>query len=453
MKQTGQQSTFKKMEDQRSARILTLSIFATIVILLIVIGISMFPMDRKTISACVIGIVLLMVPLWLVKRDRIHAGSVLFVLTALGLTTHVATVGQGIHDIAIIAYPIIFIFAGMNMNRAFFRLIIALAMGAVLWLAVGENMGWYIPQPLLISNWLYLAGVAALLLLAAFTVELLIANIRTNLVLARQEIAKRMQTEEKFRAIFDTTGDGILIADFAGKKFTDGNKAICDMLGYTLEEIKNMGVADIHPEEQLASVIEDFHGLPGQGNFLQLDIPLKRKDGSTLYADINSTVIILAGEKYRLGIFRDATKRIKAEEALQMLNEDLKIAQRLTKIGNWKWVTASGETTWSEQLCHINGWDPNVPVPPFAEMEKFYTPDSWKRLNEMVTKALTKREPYEAELEQIRTDGARIVVFVRGECNLDAEGRVTDLHGTVQDVTETKHLQEQLLNSHTQGSH
>ena len=50
---------------------------------------------------------------------------------------------------------------------------------------------------------------------------------------------KIRESEQKFRAIFDNATDGILLADIVNKKIFTGNKTICRMIGYTLEEIKN----------------------------------------------------------------------------------------------------------------------------------------------------------------------------------------------------------------------
>src|SRR4030042_4859574 len=56
---------------------------------------------------------------------------------------------------------------------------------------------------------------------------------------------------EIYKTVFDNAADGILIAVVESKKFHIGNKMICEMLGYSLEEIENMGIVDIHPEEVL----------------------------------------------------------------------------------------------------------------------------------------------------------------------------------------------------------
>jgi PAS domain S-box-containing protein len=131
-----------------------------------------------------------------------------------------------------------------------------------------------------------------------------------------------------YETTFDNATDGILIAVIENKKFYMGNKMICEMLGYSLEEIKNMKVMDIHPEEDLPYVIEQFEKQSKRELGLARDIPVKRRDDSIFYADINSFLITLPGKTYLVGIFRDVTERKRQEEALRKARDELGIRVR-----------------------------------------------------------------------------------------------------------------------------
>ncbi len=131
------------------------------------------------------------------------------------------------------------------------------------------------------------------------------------------------ESEQRFRALFDNANDGILLADIENKKFCEGNKTIGQMLGYSLEEIKTLEVLDIHPEKDLPYVIDQFERQSRKEFTLAKDIPVKRKDGSVFYADINSSSITLAGKTYLMGIFRDITERKEAQTRLKEYSERL----------------------------------------------------------------------------------------------------------------------------------
>ena len=132
------------------------------------------------------------------------------------------------------------------------------------------------------------------------------------------------ESGERFRAVFNKAIDGILLTDTEAKKFYMANEAICQMLGYTREEIMNLGVADIHPEEDLPRVVDEFEKQVKGVITLAKDIPVKRKDGSILLADVNSSKITLGDRMYLLGIFRDITERKKAERRLKESEQRLR---------------------------------------------------------------------------------------------------------------------------------
>jgi sigma-B regulation protein RsbU (phosphoserine phosphatase) len=141
---------------------------------------------------------------------------------------------------------------------------------------------------------------------------------------------KRMETalsdsETKFKSIFDHATDGIILADIETKKFFDANSVMCNLLGYGLDEVRRMGVMEIHPQESLPYVLDQFEKQAKGEITLAKDIPVKRQDGSVVYADISSGPIELSGKHYIMGIFRDITERKRTEEEIKKKLEELEI--------------------------------------------------------------------------------------------------------------------------------
>jgi PAS domain S-box-containing protein len=125
------------------------------------------------------------------------------------------------------------------------------------------------------------------------------------------------ESEERFKAIFDKMVDGILVADTSTRKFTMANNSMSKLLGYEIDELKNLSVNDIHPPEDLAYVIDAFAKQARKEFLTAENIPVKKKDGTVFFADINSTPIKLSGQEYLVGIFRDVTSRKKNEEKIK----------------------------------------------------------------------------------------------------------------------------------------
>ena len=127
--------------------------------------------------------------------------------------------------------------------------------------------------------------------------------------------------------------------------------------------------------------------------------------------------------------------------------ESLCEAQRLAHLGSWDWVAATDTVRWSDELYRINGRDPRLPPPRFAEMSSCYTPESWERLSAAVARSLRTGEPFELDLDLVRRDGATRRTTARGAVDRDASGTITGLHGTVQDITERWRAEEELRES------
>ena len=95
----------------------------------------------------------------------------------------------------------------------------------------------------------------------------------------------------------------------------------------------SLGVQDLHPEEDLPSVFDHFaRHLRGEDT-VAAEIPVKRKDGTVFYADVNPVLVLLEGKQLILGVFRDITERKQAEEERKILDSHLQQAQKMEAIG------------------------------------------------------------------------------------------------------------------------
>ena len=144
---------------------------------------------------------------------------------------------------------------------------------------------------------------------------------------------------------------------------------------------------------------------------------------------------------------QDYTERKEAEEALKVSEDQLKEAQRLSKVGNWEWIIENDVVTWSDELYNIAGLDLERSAPKYEEHPKFYSRESFSLLDRAVRNTLKTDEPYNLLLELIRVDGGHRWVDAHGEVIKNAEGQVIGLRGTVQDINEHEIAEKALQES------
>jgi two-component system sensor histidine kinase/response regulator len=134
--------------------------------------------------------------------------------------------------------------------------------------------------------------------------------------------------------VFDSVQDGIIVAEAQSRHFRMCNAAMCGMLGYSRDELLNLGVAGIHPEESMAYVASQFDRMARGEIGIAPSLPMKRKDGTVFHADVSTGPMMTGGVACLVGVFRDITEREQAERALQDRNIQLESAKVAAETAN-----------------------------------------------------------------------------------------------------------------------
>jgi len=97
-------------------------------------------------------------------------------------------------------------------------------------------------------------------------------------------------SEKKYRSIFDNSAEGIFQTSPEGR-FLTVNSALCEILGYTKEELLNTSIfKDIY---SVPSQREDLlKELESKGEVKNYQVTLRKKDGSEIYVKMNDKLVI-----------------------------------------------------------------------------------------------------------------------------------------------------------------
>ncbi len=144
------------------------------------------------------------------------------------------------------------------------------------------------------------------------------------------------------------------------------------------------------------------------------------------------------------GAASDITERKRFEKDLIRSEKELKKAQEITHIGSWYLDIETSKVVWTEELYRMYGFDSSLPPPPYTEHMKLFTPESWEMLSSSLAITSETGIPYELELKTVKKDGSNGWMWVRGETELDKDGKAIGLWGAAQDITERKRAEESL---------
>jgi PAS domain S-box-containing protein len=140
-----------------------------------------------------------------------------------------------------------------------------------------------------------------------------------RIVGSAQDITELKQTEQalresegRYRSLFESAPDGILVADPEGT-YVDVNPSGLAMLGYSRDELIGMKSADVLAPKEFSRVDSALTEI-NQGVEHRHEWQFRRKDGSVFDADVLATVM---ADGRILAVVRDATERKRMEEQLR----------------------------------------------------------------------------------------------------------------------------------------
>jgi len=148
----------------------------------------------------------------------------------------------------------------------------------------------------------------------------------------RQAIEALQSSEEQYRAIFNSTQDGMIMWDLAGR-IVDINPAALAMHGYTRDEVTQFEPSMFIPPESVEQY-QRFLREVAAGKPFQVEAPAVRKDGSRFWADVQGSPVTYRGAPHLLAMIRDVTERKQAEEERARLEAQLRQAQKMEAIGH-----------------------------------------------------------------------------------------------------------------------
>jgi len=152
--------------------------------------------------------------------------------------------------------------------------------------------------------------------------------------LPESEIAERKRIQEalkiseiRYRRLFETAKDGILILDADTGRITDANPFLMELLGYSHAELLGKMLWEIGPFRDIAASRDAFRKLQRKKYIRYEDLPLETKGRRRRHVEFVSNVYRVNGTKVIQCNIRDITERHQAE--LSLVNISIEMEKRV----------------------------------------------------------------------------------------------------------------------------
>lgn len=130
------------------------------------------------------------------------------------------------------------------------------------------------------------------------------------------------QFGSSFKPVFEETVDAIIITDGSSEKIIDVNKAACELLGRDKNSIIETHLFNYFEDETLSEIKKTPSQITMYGSVLS-DRKVKTKSGQLIPVDLTINTFSENGNNYVMTTLRDVSERIKYENEIVAMNEEL----------------------------------------------------------------------------------------------------------------------------------
>ncbi|MCK9282060.1 MAG: PAS domain S-box protein [Melioribacteraceae bacterium] len=263
-----------------------------------------------------------------------------------------------------------------------------------------------------------------------------------------QDITKHKRAEEtlmiletRYRRLFETAKDGIIILDADTGMIIDVNPFLIDLLDYSIENFIGKELWELGFFKDIAANKNKFLELQQNKYVRYEDLPLETANGRKLYVEFISNIYLVNNKRVIQCNIRDITERKLAEESKREIEQNYKTLansgtaliwtagiDKLCNYFNDVWLEFTGRTL-DEEMG--NGWVEGV------------HPNDIERCFDIYTTAFDRRENFSMEYRLKRRDGEYRWILDDGCPRYNSKGEFIGYIGHCLDISERRHFEEE----------
>jgi PAS domain S-box-containing protein len=249
-------------------------------------------------------------------------------------------------------------------------------------------------------------------------------------------------SEARYRRLFETAQDAILILDQASGKIMDANPFVIDLLGYSLDELLGKELWEIGLFSDTQESKAAMERLQENGYIRYEDIPLQTKGGKRVEVEFVSNSYLVDDLEVIQCNIRDITDRKWAEEAARISAERFRFLAESMPIITFT-ATPDGRMDYcNRQLTEFTGLTCEELCA--SGRGPFTHPDETEENERLWRHSIVSGEPFQFESRFRRADGIYRWHLTRAAAMRDAGGIVIWV-GSSTDIDDRKSVEETLV--------
>ncbi|MCR9099939.1 MAG: PAS domain-containing protein [bacterium] len=247
-------------------------------------------------------------------------------------------------------------------------------------------------------------------------------------------ISAKKKLEAEYRLLVDNIGDALVTTDLEGRVLY-ASKSWKTNFNLDQEAALGQPIANFCMEEDRTGFVAFISEIAdGDLSKLTLEHRLKLSGHQFLWVETKGN---LDSDGDRLiFLIRDISERKQTEQKLQLTSQLLSDTQEMAKVGGWRLDVESGQTTWTEEVYRIHEVPKSFNHNKDAGI-KYYHPDDQEALKTALDNAIQSNIKFDHTFQFITPKGNKKWVRITGS-PVVRDGKVVEVQGLFQDITEQK---------------
>jgi rsbT co-antagonist protein RsbR len=249
--------------------------------------------------------------------------------------------------------------------------------------------------------------------------------------------AHKQQDEElrMFRFAIDNISDGVQLLRHDGShKYV--NRAMCEHLGYTRDELLQMTLDQVDPDIELEPWRQNLWPMIKEQGAVSFEARHRRKDDSIVPVEVTGNYMRFGSDEYLFAFARDISERKQSDERMRVLSALVDNALDGVALASLDGIISYANAAFQR----MSGYGEQSLGMPVIE---FYPSESRGYIEQEILPTLVQQGSWQGVVEMLRPDGSRwlaqhSVFVIRSE-----SGEIIHTGNILHDVTEQRRLEHE----------